>query len=168
MGSSSDHHPESPARGPYKSTPGWEITMTIAVEVHDKRFGVIAVEEGYITKEQLFEALKIQVEEDLLGNPHTLIGIILIRLGYLTREEADHVLLTLKKSNRLLVAEILGLIWELSVTAMLFFVPGTEDRGQLPLELLFGDLPVLECLTKLPDPNLCIGQGFKGSVSPLG
>ena len=71
--------------------------MTIAVEVHDKRFGVIAVEEGYIIKEQLFEALKIQVEEDLLGNPHTLIGIILIRLGYLTREEADHVLLTMKK-----------------------------------------------------------------------
>ena len=74
--------------------------MTIAVEVHDKRFGVIAVEEGYITKEQLFEALKIQVEEDLLGNPHTLIGIILIRLGHLTHEEADHVLLTVKKSNR--------------------------------------------------------------------
>ena len=71
--------------------------MTATLEVHDKRFGVIAVEEGYITKEQLFEALKIQVEGDLLGNPHTLIGIILIRLGYLTREETDHVLLTLKK-----------------------------------------------------------------------
>jgi len=71
--------------------------MTVPVEVHDKRFGVIAVEEGYITKEQLFEALKTQIEEDLSGKPHTLIGIILIKLGYLTREEADYVLLTMKK-----------------------------------------------------------------------
>ena len=51
----------------------------------------------FINKEQLLEAMKLQVEEDLSGKPHTLIGIILIRLGYLTREEADHVLLTLKK-----------------------------------------------------------------------
>jgi hypothetical protein len=71
--------------------------MTVNVEVHDKRFGVIAVEKGFITKEQLFEALKIQVEEDLSGKPHTLIGVILIRLGYLTREEADDILLALKK-----------------------------------------------------------------------
>jgi len=71
--------------------------MAANVEVQDKRFGVIAVEKGFITKEQLFEAMKIQVEEDLSGNPHTLIGIILIKLGYLTREEADHVLLTMKK-----------------------------------------------------------------------
>ena len=71
--------------------------MTVAVEVHDKRFGVIAVEKEFITKEQLFEALKIQVEEDLSGEPHTLIGIILIKLGYLTREEADDILLAMKK-----------------------------------------------------------------------
>lgn len=71
--------------------------MIGTVEVHDKRFGVVAVEKGFITKEQLFEALKTQVEEDLSGKPHTLIGIILIKLGYLTREEADHVLLALKK-----------------------------------------------------------------------
>jgi len=62
------------------------------IEVHDKRFGVIAVEKRFITKEQLFEALKTQVEEDLSGKPHTLIGIILIRLGYLTAEQADEIL----------------------------------------------------------------------------
>ena len=71
--------------------------MIGTVEVHDKRFGVIAVEKKFITKEQLFEAMKIQVEEDLSGKPHSLIGIILIKLGYLTKEEADHVILTLKK-----------------------------------------------------------------------
>ena len=62
------------------------------IEVHDKRFGVIAVEKRFITKEQLFEALKTQVEEDLSGKPHTLIGIILIRLGYMTIGQADEIL----------------------------------------------------------------------------
>jgi len=71
--------------------------MTVPVEVHHKRFGVIAVEKRFINKEQLFEALKIQVEEDLSGKPHTLIGLILIRLGYLTREEADILLRTMRK-----------------------------------------------------------------------
>jgi hypothetical protein len=71
--------------------------MTAPVEVHDKRFGVIALEKRFINKEQLFEALKIQVEEDLSGKPHTLIGHILIRLGYLTREEADILLRTMRK-----------------------------------------------------------------------
>jgi len=37
-----------------------EDYMTVNVEVHDKRFGVIAVEKEFITKEQLFEALKLQ------------------------------------------------------------------------------------------------------------
>jgi len=69
----------------------------MTVEVQDKRFGVIAVDKGFITKEQLFEAMRIQVEEDLSGKPHTLIGIILIRLGYLIREEADEVLVAMKK-----------------------------------------------------------------------
>ena len=69
----------------------------MTVEVRDKRFGVIAVEKGFINKEQLFEALRIQVEEDLSGKPHTLIGLILIRLGYLTREQAEEVLVTMRK-----------------------------------------------------------------------
>ena len=47
----------------------------MTIEVHDKRFGVIAVEKRFITKEQLFEALRVQVEEDLSGKSHTLIGI---------------------------------------------------------------------------------------------
>jgi hypothetical protein len=68
----------------------------MTIEVHDKRFGVIAVEKGFITKEQLFEALRIQVEEDLLGTSHRLIGHILIALGYLTHEQAEEVLLAMR------------------------------------------------------------------------
>jgi hypothetical protein len=68
----------------------------MTIEVRAKRFGVIAVEKGFISKEQLFEAIKIQIEEDLEGKPHSLIGVILIRLGYLTRERADEVLLVMR------------------------------------------------------------------------
>jgi hypothetical protein len=69
----------------------------MTVEVHDKRFGVIAVEKGFITKEQLFEALKIQIEEDLQDKRHNLLGIILIRLGYLTEAQAEEVLEVIRK-----------------------------------------------------------------------
>ena len=69
----------------------------MTIEVRDKRFGVIAVEKRFITKEQLFEALRVQVEEDLSGKPHTLIGIILIKLGYLTPEQADEILSAMVK-----------------------------------------------------------------------
>lgn len=69
----------------------------MSVEVHDKRFGVVAVERGFITKEQLFEALRVQIEEDLDGERHSLIGIILVRLGYLTAEQADDILGIMKK-----------------------------------------------------------------------
>ena len=69
----------------------------MTIKVHDKRFGVIAVEKRFITKEQLFEALRVQVEEDLSGKSHTLIGIILIRLGYLSPEQADEVLSVIMK-----------------------------------------------------------------------
>jgi hypothetical protein len=69
----------------------------MTIEVRDKRFGVIAVEKQFIHKEHLFEALKLQVEEDLSGGPHSLIGRILIRLGYLTLEQAEEVLLAMRK-----------------------------------------------------------------------
>jgi hypothetical protein len=67
------------------------------IEVRDKRFGVIAVEKGFVTKEQLYEALEKQVEEDLSGDSHTLIGVILIKLGHLTREQAEEILAAMKK-----------------------------------------------------------------------
>jgi hypothetical protein len=71
----------------------------MTIEVRDKRFGVIAVEKGFISKEQLFEGIKIQIDEDLQGMSHRLIGIILIRLGYLTHEQAEEVLLHMRSTR---------------------------------------------------------------------
>ncbi len=42
-----------------------------------KRFGTIAIEKGYIVQEQLMDALKIQVEEDVKEGSHRLLDIIL-------------------------------------------------------------------------------------------
>jgi 6-phosphofructokinase len=81
----------------WKEIRKWYLGGVMTIEVRDKRFGVIAVENGFITNEQLFEALKMQVEEDLSGKPHTLIGVILIKLGYMTREQADEILVAMRK-----------------------------------------------------------------------
>jgi hypothetical protein len=69
----------------------------VTIEVRDKRFGVIAVEKGFISKDQLYEAIKIQIDEDLLSMPHRLIGRILIRLGYLTDAQAQEILVDMRK-----------------------------------------------------------------------
>jgi hypothetical protein len=43
----------------------------------DKRFGAVAVEKEFITLENLYEAMKIQILENLEGIEHRLIGQIL-------------------------------------------------------------------------------------------
>jgi len=44
----------------------------------EKRFGAIAIEKGFITKEQLIDALSTQVEEEVEQGAHRFIGSILI------------------------------------------------------------------------------------------
>lgn len=56
------------------------------------RFGVVAVEKGFITPDQLFEALKVQVREDLEKETHRLLGEILLEQGAMTPEQKDEVL----------------------------------------------------------------------------
>ena len=63
----------------------------------DKRFGTIAVEKGFITKDQLIEAINLQIQQDIDGMEHRLIGSILYSLGYITLDQIDEVLQILKK-----------------------------------------------------------------------
>ena len=58
----------------------------------EKRFGTIAVEKGFITIDQLMDALEVQVREDLVGEKHRLIGRILYDLGYLSLPRIEQVL----------------------------------------------------------------------------
>jgi len=60
------------------------------------RFGVVAVEKGFINADQLMEALKTQVEDNLKGAEHRLVGMILLDMGLLTLEQIDEILQELK------------------------------------------------------------------------
>ena len=68
----------------------------MAKEGLEKRFGVIAVQKGYITAEQLFEALKIQVMEEINEGQHRLIGEILNDQGLMTVSQISDVVESLK------------------------------------------------------------------------
>ncbi|MBC8417137.1 MAG: hypothetical protein KJ573_13090 [Proteobacteria bacterium] len=61
-------------------------------ECYKKRFGTIAVEKGFITEEQLAEAIVMQVSDDMAGKEHRLIGTILFEQGYLNAKQVDVVL----------------------------------------------------------------------------
>jgi hypothetical protein len=58
----------------------------------DKRFGVIAVELGIISKRQLLVAMEIQIEDDLAGKDHLLLGEILMGGGIISRDQLRAVL----------------------------------------------------------------------------
>jgi hypothetical protein len=61
----------------------------------DRRFGLAAVEMGFITVDQLFEAIKIQIKEEFERGQHRLIGRILFDMGAMKSPQIDEVLETL-------------------------------------------------------------------------
>ncbi len=58
----------------------------------DNRFGTTAIKLGFITSEQLIEALTVQVKENVNDGIHRLIGSILRDKGYMTVEQIEQVL----------------------------------------------------------------------------
>ncbi len=58
----------------------------------DKRFGAVAIDKGFITLENLIEAMKIQILENIQGLDHRLIGQILWEEGYIKTEQINEVL----------------------------------------------------------------------------
>jgi len=68
----------------------------------EKRFGVLAVEKGFIRPDHVIDALKIQVTEDIDKGAHRLIGRILLEQGLLTLSQIDEVLASMGKNLPLL------------------------------------------------------------------
>ena len=64
------------------------------------RFGKIAVEKGFITEENLYEAIKLQISEDLKGRPHKIIGSILFEMQLMSVDDIDEVLLELRRLRK--------------------------------------------------------------------
>jgi len=62
------------------------------IKHYEKRFGIIAVEKGFITAENLIKGLTIQVEEDLKNIRHRLLGEIFFDMGLMTDKQVEEVL----------------------------------------------------------------------------
>lgn len=63
------------------------------------RFGTIAIELGYLSREQLMQALDEQVDEDLTGRPHRVLGAICFDHAWMTPSEIDKVLNAMFKAR---------------------------------------------------------------------
>ncbi len=66
----------------------------MAMKKIKKRFGTMAVEEGFITVEQLLKAIEIQILEDLATYTHRPIGAILFGLGSISDHQIDSLINT--------------------------------------------------------------------------
>ena len=64
----------------------------MGIKDRDKRFGVTAVEKELITLDQLFDAMKFQLTEEIEKGEHRLIGTILFDMGVLSPPQIDEVL----------------------------------------------------------------------------
>jgi len=61
------------------------------------RFGTIAVKKGFIAPEQFKTAMTEQIDDDLAGRPHRLLGSILYASGWLSKEQIQGILADLEK-----------------------------------------------------------------------
>ncbi len=68
----------------------------------EKRFGVLAVQKGFVTADQVIEALRIEVIEDIEKGKHRVIGRILLEQGLMTLLQINNVLETMGKGLPLL------------------------------------------------------------------
>ena len=59
---------------------------------YKKGFGTMAIDLGYITKEQLIEAMEIQIKENLETRNHRHIGTILKDLGHMDLRKIEKIL----------------------------------------------------------------------------
>ncbi|MEK7271722.1 MAG: hypothetical protein AAB015_02305, partial [Nitrospirota bacterium] len=67
---------------------------------YNARFGVVAVNIGFVTIEQVIEALTEQVMDNFSDRSHRLIGEIFLEKGWMTPEQIDMVLTELSKIKK--------------------------------------------------------------------
>ncbi|MBW2589831.1 MAG: hypothetical protein JRD71_03785 [Deltaproteobacteria bacterium] len=91
------------------------VKTTTKIDHYEKRFGIIAVEKGFITPEDLIEALKVQVSQEIEVGKHRLLGGILLHQDKITARQIDDVVKTLfkqikvaKKKNCSKIAKDMG------------------------------------------------------------
>ena len=73
------------------------VKMTSKIKYYEKRFGIIGIEKGFISSEDLNEALKVQVGEKIEIGKNRLLGAILLYQDKITAIQIDDVVKTLFK-----------------------------------------------------------------------
>lgn len=79
------------------------MTADTHKQISDKycpRFGQTAVEKGYISAERLKDAVNIQIDEEISGQKHRLLGTILFEKNWMTGDQIETVLNLLLKQMR--------------------------------------------------------------------
>lgn len=56
------------------------------------RFGFVAVKNGFVSPEQVSNALEVQFKENLKAEKHRRIGEILVEMGFMSVSQVDEVL----------------------------------------------------------------------------
>jgi len=64
---------------------------------YNPRFGEIAIDKGFVTAEQLTEAIAEQAEDSLSNKPHRFIGSILFEHGWINKKQIDIIMCELYK-----------------------------------------------------------------------
>jgi len=63
-----------------------------------QRFGAIAVHKGFVSLEEVKAVVSEQIDDDINGREHRLLGTILYDNGFITEDQIDTVLHELKKT----------------------------------------------------------------------
>jgi len=67
---------------------------------YNPRFGQIAVENGYVSPEQVKQAVLEQIDDDLAKRSHRLIGRIMLDNGWMTAPQIEKVLTELSREEK--------------------------------------------------------------------
>ncbi|MGD9162076.1 MAG: hypothetical protein PVG39_26930 [Desulfobacteraceae bacterium] len=68
---------------------------------NEVRFGKVAVDMGFITMDQMLNAIEVQVKENIAFGTHRKIGMILLEQGHITPEQVDKVLKEMEKLKQI-------------------------------------------------------------------
>ena len=63
-----------------------------------RRFGAIAVQKGFVSVEQVKKAMADQIEDDMNGREHRLLGTILYDNGAISESQIEMVLVELRRA----------------------------------------------------------------------
>ena len=70
----------------------WDKIFKDISNKYNPRFGQISVKKGYVTSEQVKQALLEQIDDDLANRPHRLLGEIMLSNGWMTSKQVKKVL----------------------------------------------------------------------------